>query len=435
MKNLLLTVVFGMCFVFPGVVRSDEATGGTVGTGSGEIDAAFDQAEVLMAQGQHAAALGIYQQLLAALPVSARAQQAAFKAALCFEALDQTVDAVGMYDRVVTIGHDVLRPRYHKIDGQKQVISRGKPDSVRDRLETALERQAHICQALGNAAKGLQAIRQLRAVAPTSVAVVQLIPLQLQFEGRPAAEAENLIRQQQEATELYRQAQALLGSHAQETAVPILDRILADYPDTSAAIRARADKAELLWHAKRNDQSRELYQQIIDQIGQIAPDARAAQEARHRIAWLDMVQVSKALQRQVRAGESVSDVQWQRVRDACRVVMELNPDPVERADAYGVLIGSYCWQRRWQDVLSSASDFFQNYSGSRSARGRLFPHMAWVRLYKGIAFEGLSRPDEAAQEYRAILQLNADHPGSLPPERDDDVVHRATIRLGRLTGS
>jgi hypothetical protein len=57
-----------------------------------------------------------------------------------------------------------------------------------------------------------------------------------------------------------------------------------------------------------------------------------------------------------------------------------------------------------------------------------------VRLYAGDAHEHLGRPAEAAEQYQAILDWNAQHPETLQGLHGKKVVERATIRLARVAG-
>ncbi len=397
----------------------------------GDTAALFEQAEQQMAAGDHAAAAATYRQLLDQLPLSARAQQAAFKAASCYEALGQPRDAVEMYERTVSIGRDLLKPRYYKIDGRKQNVPVGKPDSLRDRIERSLKRQAILCQTLGDTARGSQAIRYLAAFAPTSPTVAALIPLQLEFEGRPASEAADLVRQQEQAADLCRQAKELLSANGREPGIALLDRVLTEYPDTPASIRARTDKAGILWLAKRYEQSADLYKDILVRIGKVAPDVNAARTASYRLAWLDFGSRIKRAQREVSTGQPVSNDEWQAVRDACKVVMELDPDPLHRARANVTLLEAWVWQGRPEEVIAAANSFFRDYAASRGTKGLLVREICWARWFKAEALKQLSRPEEAAKEYRAILQAYADHSDILGKE--NFLVDHANARLAELS--
>src|SRR5207247_2234171 len=94
-----------------GIAHSQEAP---TKAPAADVAALFAEADASMVQHDYAAAAQTYQQLLAQLPFRIKAHQAAFKAALCFDVLEQPANSVAMYDRVVAIGNDLLKPRYYK---------------------------------------------------------------------------------------------------------------------------------------------------------------------------------------------------------------------------------------------------------------------------------------------------------------------------------
>lgn len=433
MKPLLLGIVLVAAMIVLAVSGASEpqnepAPGPDVEPLS--VDARFEQADTLMGEARHAEAIAAYQQLLAELPVSAKAQQAAFKAARCFDALQQPAEAAGMYERVVAIGIEVLRPRYYK-DDATGVVQGGKPGSIKARIETALYARAVACQESGDSAAGLQAIRRLRAMAPNSIYVAKMVPLQLTFEGRPAGLASDLIEREQQAAQLCGRGHEAFWAGQHDSALSLLNRVLDEYPETAACLRAKVDKARILWRQKHYDASHELYKQVLEEIGEVAPDADYARIARCQVAWRQVSKLVKPAQYQARAGELVATETWQQIRQACKVIMELDPDPLKRADANVALIEAYSWEGRHEDVLQAASHFFRNFRGARGGKGRLPRELCWARLFAGDALEHLSRPAEAALHYRAILQAAADHPQLL---QDEHVVERATVRLARLGG-
>lgn len=388
-------------------------------------------AESLMEKGDYASAVPVLQEALAQAAATNKIQQVAYKAAICFEALQQPVDARAMYDRAIQAGFQMLARQYYKKEGQAGKAAGGKPDSVQDRIEVSLYRVAALCQGTGDTAGGLTAIRRLRAIAPNSRYIPRTIPLQLAFEGRPAELADALVREEEQAASLCSQAHELFWSKQHDAALPLLERVLSDYPDTAASLRARVDKARILWARKQYQDAKDIYQTIYHQIGRVAPEADYARLAAHRVARVNTVNLVKLLQRQARSGQSIPGSQWQQIRDGCRTIMENNPDPIERAEANVMLIESLSWEGRHEEVVAEVSAFFRDYRGSRESKGRLPRELAWARMYAGDALEHLAQPAEAARHYRAVLQWNTDHPGALP----STMVEHAALGLQRVVGS
>jgi len=376
----------------PAAVRAEtaEAT-------AGQTASLLSEAQARMNAGDYAAAAQLYQQALAGLPASVEAQQAALKAGMCMDAMQQPAQAIEMYDRVVATSRDVLKTSGPRTPRNLAV--------VQDPIERALYRKALACQQIGDSACGLQAIRHLRAVGPTSVFITRLVPLQLAFEERPASLAETLIQQEQQATALWEQARQASRSAVPEQALPVLDRMLTEYPGTAVALRAKAQKARILWSKRRWDEAKQLYQEIINQVGDVGSESDYAYTARFRLALSEPQARIKELERQVRSGAVVSASQWEQVRDACTVIMQKDFGPSEIDDAHVIVMEAYAWEGRYEELAAATAEFFQKCPAVGGCPQRLPLQEAWAHFFAGYAMESLSRYEEAAAHYRGVLQV------------------------------
>lgn len=377
-----------------------------------EGDPLFAQADALRQRGDYAAAAVQYAEIAAHLGDSSRKQKACLLAGVCLAAAGSYREAVASYDQVLAVGARLLKSEFVNPRGLDEETPKGRLTgkqrvSVSDWVERALYYKALACQPLGDAAAGLRAIQQLRGQFPNSRYIPRLIPVQVAFEGRPPGEASILVQRETDAARIAGDAHAALRKNQHEAALPLLDQVIAQYPETAAALRARGDKARILWGCHAYDEARALFAEILD-LTQAAPDGELARTAQYRIAWLDGGRLLRRLINQRRAGQAVPDEQWERARELFRVVTEKAQDPGERAQGHVNIIESYCWQGRLEQVAEAAKYFFRNYCGKKA---QMFKRqVAWAHVYAADAAHKLGRYDEALAHLRGVLQAHEGEP-------------------------
>jgi tetratricopeptide (TPR) repeat protein len=378
-------------------------------------DPAFAQAGALRQQGNYAAAAAQYAELAARLPDSGQAQKASMLAGFCFAAAGSHADAIVSYDKALAVGLRLIKPEFVNPRGLDEETPKGRLTgkrlrTVRDWMENALYNKALACQQVGDPAMGLRTIQQLRAEFPNSRYITRLVPAQAAFERRPPEDAPILVQREMEAAQTGDQAHAAFCDSKHDDALPLLDYVITHYPETAAALRARGDKARILWGRGKYDEARAAFAQILD-LTQAAPDSELARTAQYRIAWLDAGRMLTGLIDQRKNAQTVSDDQWERARDMFRVVTEKAQDPGERAQGHVNIIESYCWQGRPEQTAEAAKYFFRNYGGGSGKKAQKFKRqLAWAHVFAGDAAHKLGRYDEALAHFRLVLQAHQGEP-------------------------
>jgi len=373
-------------------------------------DPAFGQADALRRQGDYAAAAVRYAEVAAGLADCSRKQKAWMLAGFCFAAAGSQQDAIASYDNVLAVASRILKPEFVNPRGLDEETPKGRLSgkrllTVRDWMERALYNKALACQQVGDAAMGLQTIQRLRAEFPNSRYITRLAPAQAAFEGRPPEHAPIMVQRETEAARIADEAHAAFWKNKHDAALPLLDYVVTQYPETAAALRARGDKARILWGRGQFDEARALFAEILN-LTQAAPDSELARTAQYRIAWLDSGRLLTELINQRRGGQPVPDEQWERARELFRVVTEKAQDPGERAQGHVNIIESYCWQGRPEQTAEAAKYFFRNYGGAGKKAQKFKRQVAWAHVYAADAAHKLGRYEEALAHLRRVLQAH-----------------------------
>ena len=229
--------------------------------------ALWQQAEDLESQGQYETAAQRYNGVIALAPLSLKAQHAAMRAARCMEQAGDLSQAITFYDQVINIADT----RANQEPGTRR---------LRDYKKEALFSKPHACRQAGMVQQARQTIEQLKAKFPSSSRCVQIGILEAELDGRDTEPAQQLFARDTEAVGLWTQGMHAMGRAEYAQALTLFERVITDYPDTSAALRALENKGRVLLKHKRFSEAGQTFSTLLRN--------RLGESTRHSRFYRDM---------------------------------------------------------------------------------------------------------------------------------------------------
>ena len=253
----------------------------------------------------------------------------------------------------------------------------------------------------------MKAINQFRAEEPEYHYLRKILPLQAELQGTVL---ENLKQREKEAWRLSDQAKLASLSRDAETALRLADEIISRYPNTGGSLLARKTKAQVLWKLKRRVELRATCQELLDCVGQVAPDGDLARLAASEIAFLDGIAICKDLeQRRPPSGPTPQD--WQNLRRLCGEVMAKHAVPGVRAAMHEILIYSHFMEGSFGEVVKEEQRFLALYGIKRNYQDPEFKRsFVTVGAHAAQSLMHLGRYTEAIEHCERLITLSQSEP-------------------------
>ncbi len=380
----------------------------------------WQEAEQLRQTEQYAEAADHYRSILASETHWKKRAKAACMGAACLDRAGRSSESIPLLDAAIAEADNLL--------------AQNKPGVDESWTLSALYGKAVACEKAGDKAGALKAIERLRAQFFKSDQARQAIQIRARLEAWSEQQLAQTLTREQEAMDLAEQAAAAFHQKQHPQALEICDRILQQYADTAAVYPALRTKALTLWNDGRYRQAKAVYQMILDRLRPVAPHSRLAQTAEYRVAWLDAGQMSKDFLLRRRKGMPPTDAEWQHLRDRCQVILTLDPDPVQRADATVMMVQSCCWQGRSEDALQVAEGFLRQQEGGKKL-AKFGYQAAWVRLFASVAATNLGRYQESTLHYEQAFSYASQCPDARLRDAILDAAHVARWHAMERSGA
>ncbi len=376
----------------------------------------WEQAEEDKEITHYADAALLYLSIADRLPESAQAMKALLEAAACTAQTGRFADAIGVYDRAIAIGNKYVNIDYGQVKqfGWNQTHFPDELKAMKPLLYDAMMGKAEAYHRAGNLAEAKRALECIRATfADCDIAHRdRTFPLQAEIEG---VDATALWAFEWEASTQFEQAHAAFRNKNPDAALEIVERILASYPGTMAAVRALDLKARALWQNHRFDEAVATYSEVLARVENVAPECEFARVARSRIAWFDCWHLNRQLVVRHAHGEAVSSEDWQRVRDLCRESNRANREWVELIQSDAIVASSYYREGRYEAAVQAVDDALENHYLRRCGKlRRLKAEVADLQHWAGYALAKMGQGQEAQSRFDWILQSVA--PQAVPSE-------------------
>jgi len=379
---------------------------------SDQLAVSWQEAEQAKTAGQYADAAQRYLAIADQLPESWQAMKALLEAASCKAQIGANADALVLYDRTIALGNKYLIIDYGhtKRFGWDQRASKGMlMKHVAPRVHEAMLRKASAFYAAGDLAAAQRAVDAIRATFwDFTIDHHRLVfPLQAALTGESA---ETIAAREDEAAGYAEQAHAAIRNHEYETAKGLVERVLADYSQTTAALRAMDLKAVILWKESRHDNAVAVYSQILDRTKDVAPECEFARIARSRIAYLESRRLFRELLIRHRQGGAVGREECQRMRDLCRESDRMNRELADVVQSDRLVANSLIWEGRYEEAVQVVDEgFHDHYIDLSGAHPMLRASFASLQDTAARALVKMGRCQEALDRFNWIIQL-ADGP-------------------------
>jgi tetratricopeptide (TPR) repeat protein len=357
-----------------------------------QADAIWQQAGQLQQGDRLQQAADRYQAIMAQETHWKKRAKAALLAADCLDRLGKAGESIALLDTAISEADSVAARSNEEVDQSWTC--------------PALFIKAGVCEKTGDRAGAIQAIDRLRAEFFKSDKARQALEIRARLERWSPQRLAQAMTQEQEAMQMAEQAAEASKQKRPKEAIESCDRIIKQYPDTAAVFPALRTKALALWQLHKYKDAKAVYRTILDRVGPIAPHSNLVHTAQYRIAWLDSGDMSKDFVARKRKDAPPRDEEWQQLRDRCQVVITLDPDPKERADAELMIIESYCWQQRPDESLRYAEEFLRQHDGDKKA-ARFGVQAASAHVFAAIAAERLGRYDEANRHLDRVFEATS----------------------------
>jgi len=188
--------------------------------GGGEpqtVEAKEAQAAQLAAEGQHAPAAALYEEVSSLYGDTLNGQRTAVEAGRQYSQSNQPLKAIAMFDRAIS---NRIRAEWR---------------------EAALSGRAAACENAGMGQEALATVRQFMIEYPDSSGVVAALDIQGRILGMDAGQLEELKTREQSACEMVRQLRGLArgGKKDLKEGLQLAGRIETEFADTVAVVEAK----------------------------------------------------------------------------------------------------------------------------------------------------------------------------------------------------
>jgi len=298
--------------------------------------------------------------------------------------------------------------------------------------------KARACHQLGCMPETFDAIEILKKRFPDAVSTTRAEILEAEINGWTDGVSDVDLAEEYAADKLITQALQAVRRKEIDQAVGLLDGVIANYPHTRRSLYAMERKAYILsMQPGDTADCTNTFLDIIAAVRNNAPNSRIRYDAEFRVAalyqrqdmpyeamvaYLNLADTAEdprmaaraafeamgahneMLQRRQTLGESVTNDDWEALRNHCAEVKQ-RPDAtalfISRADL--IIAESYHWQLRTEDALSAANAHISTH-GAGSDR----PALATAHLIAGECLQKLERHDEALAHYQWIIDTFGD---------------------------
>jgi tetratricopeptide (TPR) repeat protein len=295
-------------------------------------------------------------------------------------------------------------------------------------IANALFRQARVCSQVGCTDHARAAIERLQAEFPDSTCTAQAAVVKATLAGQSPKAAEELVAQEEESTQVFKEAMGASRGRREDEALHLLDTAIRLHPGVPAALRASEYRAHLLIRMKRTRESAAAFEAILGRCTEKSPQSRLVQTCRVRLAALKQVQGDHAGARdlykaaaqtegdlkteaalqwagvefellQRRDLGSLRAVDWEAVRLLCRQVLDMpDADTAQKARAGTMLVETFSWQNLPEQAVDAAKAFLATFQDKALRR-----EIATVHFCAGEALVQLKQHREALEHYRWIM--------------------------------
>jgi len=293
--------------------------------------------------------------------------------------------------------------------------------------------KARACRELGCLGETLTAIDILKKRFPDSVATTRAEVLEAEIDGIAGGVSGSDVDEEYAADQLVTQALRAARNKDYAQAITLLDDVIVNYAHTRRSLYAMERKAYILsMQPEDTADCANTFLDIIAAVRNNAPNSRIRYDAEFRVAalyqrqdmpyeamvaYLDLADTAEdprmaaraafeamgahneMLQRRLTLGESVTNDDWEALRNHCAEVKQ-RPDAtalfISRADL--IIAESYHWQLRTEDALSAANAHISTH-GAGSDR----PALATAHLIAGECLQRKGNHQEALEHYQWII--------------------------------
>ncbi|NLE58760.1 MAG: hypothetical protein GX616_10390 [Planctomycetes bacterium] len=380
-------------------------------------EALWQEAQQLEQSEKYDQAADRYRAILSSETRWKKRAKAALLAANCLDHIGRSTESIPLLDKAIAEADTLL--------------AQNKPGIDESWTLSALYGKAVACEKTGDRAGALKAIERIRAQFFKSDEAREALAIQARLEGWSPQRLTQILAREQEAIQMAEQAAEASKQNRDQEAVDLSDRIIQQYPDTAAVYPAMRTKALSLWRLHKYHSAKVVYNDILQRVEPIAPHSQLVRTAQRRVAWLDATSLFKRLMEQRIRGDSVSDGDWQRVRDLCATVTDLTSDPHERAQVRTIAIESLYWKGDAKATIAAAEQFLKEYAGDK--KYRLFKReVAAVQFMLADKLREIGQYQEALAHYRWLIQACE---GSDPIDLGAELLSRLYYRIWWTLGS
>jgi tetratricopeptide (TPR) repeat protein len=375
----------------------------------------WEQASAYKVSGDWDAAGDHYIRIAQWLPISRQTMYALMLAARCRGEADRVEPARALYDAVVALGREFVqaphdRPRLIETKGKHRALIGA--ERITDMMFESLAKKCQLEHAKGQAQNALATAAQLRAEFPEYHFVRKVLPIEAAITGaaeEPLRDREKIASERCDA--LWKVWET--GDH--EEALRQADQIVAEFPATAGALRARHIKTKMLWQESRYDEARQVCQPLLEAYGTTAPEAPIVRDAQWRVAWVETVVLAKDLiLNSYKPGSGFTEADWQRARDGCNVISAWDPDIDHRSEMDLLRVELYYWQGRYAEAINAAQLVYDRYrprllKDPEAARGTLVKrNFLYTHYFEGFVHLRLGDPATAIEHFDIMIAGSQD---------------------------
>lgn len=373
---------------------------------SENLDSQWNDADQLRKNEAYGLAAQRYQQIMAQLPRSTQSQKAGLYAGECLVAAGRAQDAIPLFDQVISLGHSFTAPDYYNPTGKERKLPQlGKRlQSIREWTQEALYHKAKAHKQIGDDATAIRTIDQLRLEFPNSDYLEELIPLKGSLLRYSATQLEQKIEEERQASDALVICLRTQEEKQEDQALVGLRAIIDQYPESTAALRARADMAKILWGRSDYSQAKALYAGILSRGQEIAPNAHLVRLADAKTAWVDLQPKMRSIIGGHFSGQPAPTGDAEDAYRLCRIIMSKEDEAPLRCQANKLLIEMAVFRHDNQTVVNEARIFFRNYAGDKK-KNMYSTEVCWVHIYAAQAYRERGEADKALAHTRAVTNL------------------------------